>query len=193
MKRLFRSLRGSALPVSLALLVAGIALDAATGSSRPGESRAHVRLVRLLSEVPDSDRTTLGKVHDLRLHVEHGNILLLRKRGDSAALLPIEVMRGTPDSLRYFYYVEHPNFLWIIPGGRDKGVAVAADGVALAFNAFELRWRSEPGGLGWIYFPDNEANRNVSFSVVSGRTVDDADPMDTKYWIELGPTGSSGF
>lgn len=185
--------RGLAGPASLALLVAGVALHAAPGSSRAVESRAHVRLVRLLAEVPDSERETLGDVHDLRLRVEHGNILLLRKGGDSAALLPIEVIQGGRDSLRYFYYVEHAKFLWIFPGQREKGVAVVADGAPLVFNAFELRWRSEAGALGWIYFPDNEANRSVTFSVVSGRTVDEADPMDTKYWIELGPAGSSGF
>ena len=170
-----------------------MAFGAAPGSSRTGESRAHVRLVRLLSEVPDSERQALGNVHDLRLRVEHGNILLLRKRGDFAALLPIEAMSGAEDSLRYFYYVEHPNFLWVFPGQKDKGIAVAVNGAPFVFNAFELMWRSDPGGLGWIYFPDNEANRNVTFSVVSGRSVDDADPKDTKYWIELGPAGTSGF
>jgi hypothetical protein len=193
MKRVHRSWRGVALRAPLALLVACAVLDAAPGSPGPSESRAHVRLVRLLSEVPGSEREVLGPVHDLRLRVEHGNILLLRKRGDFAALLPIEVIRGTADSLRYFYYVEHPRFLWLFPGQRDKGIAVAPDGVPLVFNAFELKWRSEAGGLGWIYFPDNEANRNMTFSVVSGRTVDDADPKDTKYWIELGPAGASGF
>ncbi len=152
-----------------------------------------MRLVRLLAEVPDSERGALGVVHDLRLRVEHGNILLLRKGRDFAALLAIEELQGSKDSLRYFYYVEHPNFLWIFAGQREKGIAVVADGDPLTFNGFELRWRPEAGGLGWIYFPDNEANRNVAFSVVSGRTVDEADPMDTKYWIELGPAGSSGF
>jgi len=28
---------------------------------------------------------------------------------------------------------------------------------------------------------------------VSGRTVDEADPKDTKYWIELGSPEASGF
>ena len=193
MNRLHRRWREFAIPASLALLVAGVALHAAPGSSRTAESRAQVRLVRLLAEVPDSEREVLGKVHDLRLRLEHGNILLLRKGGDFAALLPIEEMQGGKDSLRYFFFVEHPKFLWVFPGQREKGIAVVVDGDPLVFNAFELRWRSAAGGLGWIYFPNNEANRNVSFSVVSGRTVDEADPMDTKYWIELGPAETSGF
>jgi hypothetical protein len=33
----------------------------------------------------------------------------------------------------------------------------------------------------------------VRFSVVSGRTVDEADPMNTKYWIELGSAEGLGF
>ena len=193
MNRLHRTRRGLAISASLAFLAALVALHATTGSARAGESRAHVGLVRLLAEVPDSEREALGNVHDLRLRVEHGNILILRKGGDFAALLPIEEMQGGKDSLRYFYFVEHPKFLWVFPGQRERGIAVVADGAPLVFNAFELRWRSEAGGLGWIYFPDNEANRNVTFSVVSGRSVDEADPMDTKYWIELGPAGSSGF
>jgi len=63
----------------------------------------------------------------------------------------------------------------------------------MTIDTFRLRWRPGPGEFGWIYFPDDEANRNVRFSVVSGRTVDDADPMDTKYWVELGPPGPGGF
>jgi len=160
------------------------------------ESRAQVRLVRLLEEVPESDRQALGRLHELRLRLEHGNILLLRKHGDSAAMLPIEGISGAGgarDSLRYFYYVEHPNFLWVFPGQRDRGIATVADGGSLTIDTFELRWRAQAGALGWIYFPDTDANRNVSFSVVSGSSVDEADPMDTKYWIELGPAEASGF
>ncbi len=182
-----------ALPALVALVLALAWVHVPTSASRAGESRAHVRLVRLLDEVPDSDRTLLGSMHDLRLRLERGNVLLLRKHGEFAAVLPIEGVPGGKDSLRYFYYVEHPPFLWIFPGEKDKGIAVVSDGGTIAFNTFELRWRSREGGLGWIYFPDNEANRNVSFSVVSGRTVDEADPMDTKYWIELGPAEASGF
>ncbi|TMQ59054.1 MAG: hypothetical protein E6K76_06145 [Candidatus Eisenbacteria bacterium] len=152
-----------------------------------------MRLVRLLEEVPESDRAMLGNMHDLRLRLEPGNVLLLRKGGEFAAVLPIEEMSGGKDSLRYFFYVEHPAFLWVFPGQRDKGLATVADGGSLLFNTFELKWRSVSGGLGWIYFPDDEANRNVRFSVVSGHTVDEADPKDTKYWIELGSSEASGF
>jgi len=157
-----------------------------------GESRAQVRLVRLLEEVPDSERASLGSVHDLRLRLEHGNILLLRRGGEFAAMLPIERVEGATDSLRYFYYLQHPPFLWLFPGGKDKGIATVAEGGAIPIDAFHLMWK-RGGELGWIYFPVGVANQSVRFSVVSGRTVDEADPMDTKYWIELGPTDASGF
>jgi hypothetical protein len=176
-----------------AVLLGLTALAVVPASLRAGESRAQVRLVRLLDEVPDSDRAALGQLHDLRLRLEEGNILLLRKHGEFAAILPIEGARGGKDSLRYFYYVEYPSFLWVFPGQRNKGIATVPDGGSLAFNTFELRWRASGRGLGWIYFPMNDANKNVSFSVVSGSTVDEADPMDTKYWIELGPADVSGF
>ena len=79
--------RERAVPVSLvALLVWAAALGP---QSRAEESRAHVRLVRLLEEVPSSDREALGNVHDLRLRLEHGNILLLKRGGESAAMLLI--------------------------------------------------------------------------------------------------------
>jgi hypothetical protein len=157
------------------------------------ESRAHVRLVRLLEEVPDSDRKAFGNVHDLRLRLERGNILLLRRGGISAAMLPIEEFSGSKDSLRYFYYYEHAPFLWVFPGQKDRGIGTVADGESITIDAFDLRWRAREGALGFIYFPEGLSSRNVRFSVVSGRTVDEADPMDTKYWIELGPAEDSGF
>ncbi len=192
-------MRGPALaasPASIVFLAFSAVLAASLLSPLPlhaAEGRAQVRLVRLLAEVPDSDRVVLGKLHDLRLRLERGNVLILRKGGDFAALLPIERTGADRDSLRYFFYVEHPNFLWLIPGQRDKGIAAVADGGDLKFNAFRLRWRSSADGLGWVYFPDDESNRNLSFSVVSGGTVDEADPRHTKYWIELGPPGPGGF
>jgi hypothetical protein len=47
--------------------------------------------------------------------------------------------------------------------------------------------------FGWIYFPDDSENTGLKFSVVSGRSVDQADPRDTRYWVELGASGASGF
>jgi len=187
-----------AVPVLPLLVTAWVAVHEAP--VRAAESRAQVRLVRLLEEVADSERTALGSVHDIKLRLEQGNILLLRKGGESAALLPIERLSGGRDSLRYFYYVEHSAFLWVFPGQRDKGIGTVEDGGSIFINAFDLKWRAElrrrdadAGELGWIFFPDDEANRNARFSVVSGQTVDEADPMDTKYWIELGPAEASGF
>ncbi len=181
----------SAIPTSILLLLFWTAAHGARGSA--AESRAHVRLVRLLEEVPDSERAALGSVHDLKLRLEPGNILLLRRGGESAAMMPIEIMADGKDSLRYFYYVEHSPFLWVFPGQRDKGIGTAGNGETIHINTFALAWRVGREPLGYIYFPDNAANRNVRFSVVSGRTVDEADPMDTKYWIELGPAEASGF
>ncbi len=182
--------RTIAIPASILLFMAWTAVH--DGRGRASESRAHVRLVRLLEDVPDSDRAALGGVHDLRLRLEHGNILLLRRGGASAAMLPIETVTGTKDSLRYFYYVEHSPFLWVFPGQKDKGIGIVGDGGLIPINSFSLLWRAG-GELGWIYFPESPVNRSVRFSVVSGRTVDEADPMDTKYWIDLGPTEDSGF
>jgi len=181
-----------AVPVLLLLFAAWVADREAP--ARAAESRAQVRLVRLLEEVADSERTALGNVHDIKLRLEHGNILLLRKGGESAALLPIEGLSGVRDSLRYFYYIEHGAFLWVFPGQRDKGIGMVGDGGSILINAFDLKWRADDAAeLGWIYFPDDVANRNARFSVVSGQTVDEADPMDTKYWVELGPAEASGF
>jgi hypothetical protein len=183
--------RTLAISGSLLLLVgAWTATPGARGYA--AESRARVRLVRLLEEVPDSERALLGRVHDLRLRLEPGNILLLRRGGESAAMMPIEVTDGK-DSLRYFYYLEHPNFLWLFPGSRDKGIRTVGNGGSIHINTFALAWRARKDELGWIYFPDDPSSPNVRFSVVSGRTVDEADPMDTKYWIELGSSETSGF
>jgi hypothetical protein len=182
--------RKLAAPVFLLLFMAW---GTAHESPVRAESRAQVRLVRLLEEVTDSERAGLGNVHDLKLRLERGNILLLRKHGESAALLPIEEVSGRGDSLRYFYFVEHSPFLWVFPGSRDKGIGIVEDGGSIAINTFDLKWRADAGDLGWIYFPIDTANRNVRFSVVSGQTVDEADPMDTKYWVELGPAEASGF
>ncbi len=186
-------MRMSAFVALLCLLLLVAMIAQAPQVLRAAQGRAEVRLVRLLGEVPESDRVALGRMHDLRLKLERGNVILLRRGGEYAAILPIESLPGTRDSLRYFYYVEHPNFLWLFPGQKDKGISVVGDGGSVTVNSFHVRWRPSAGGLGWIYFPDDESTRNVSFSVVSGRTVDDADPMHTKYWIELAPTGAGGF
>ncbi len=186
-----RTWRTFAVPASLFFLTLWTAAHGAHGSA--SESRARVGLVRLLEEVPDSERAVLGSVHDLRLRLEQGNILLLRRGGEFAAMMPIEVMTEGKDSLRYFYYLEHAPFLWLFPRQRDKGIGTAGNGSVIHINTFDLAWRARRGGLGWIYFPDGPSNQNVRFSVVSGRTVDEADPRDTKYWIELGPADGSGF
>ncbi len=191
MKRLPCNWPALAIPASILLLTLWTAAHGTEGSA--AESRARVRLVRLLEEVPDSERAALGSVHDLRLRLEPGNILLLRRGGEFAAVMPIEVMADGKDSLRYFYYLEHSPFLWLFPGQKDRGIGTAGNGEMIHINTFDLTWRAGRDQLGWIYFPDNPTNQNVRFSVVSGRTVDEADPMDTKYWVELGPSGASGF
>jgi hypothetical protein len=180
-----------AVPASLLILVVWIAAHGSRGDA--AESRAHVRLVRLLEEVPDSEHAALGGVQDLRVRLEPGNILLLRRGGEFAAMMPIEVLADGRDSLRYFYYLEHSPFLWLFPRQKDKGIGTAGNGGRIHISAFDLIWRSARDRLGWIYFPDDSSSRNVRFSVVSGRTVDEADPMNTKYWIELGSPEASGF
>jgi hypothetical protein len=192
MNRRSSTWRTLAISGSLLLLV-GVGSAAHGARGYAAESRARVRLVRLLEEVPDSERTALGGVHDLRLRLEPGNILLLRRGGESAAMLPIEVSADGKDSLRYFYYLEHANFLWVFPGQRDKGIGTVGNGGSIHINAFDLKWRARKDALGWIYFAEDPSSQRVRFSVVSGRTVDEADPMDTKYWIELGPAEASGF
>jgi hypothetical protein len=181
-----------------ALLLALVATAALTGDAAlpsraaADEGRAPVRLVRLLSEVPDSERATPEPLHDLRLRLKEGNILLLSRGGERAAFLPIERTGGWPDSLRYFYYIEQPRLLWVLPGARTKGVATVPDRGRVQFDSFRLYWRGN-ADLGWIYFPSSEESRSLRFSVVSGRTVDQANPMDTRYWIELGAPEGAGF
>lgn len=174
------------------------ALTVFAGSASPPPSlaatgRADVRLLRLLDEVPEADAARLGPVHDVRVRLVAGNVLLLKKGGDFAAILPIERAPSTPDSLKYFYYLEHPAIFWLIPGSRDKGIRTVSDGGEVSFNSFRLLWRSDGKESGWIYFPVAPENQALKFSVVSGRSVDEADPKDTKYWVELGATGKPGF
>ncbi len=181
-----------------ALLFALVATAALSGDAAlpsraaADEGRAPVRLVRLLSEVPDSERAAPERLHDLRLRLVVGNIVLLNRGGERAAFLPIERTGGSPDSLRCFYYVEQPRFLWVFPGARSKGIATVPDHGELRFDSFRLYWRGN-ADLGWIYFPASAETQNLRFSVVSGRTVDQANPLDTRYWIELGAPESSGF
>lgn len=178
--------------LALAAAIGVAAMAALPAAPSADEGRATVRLVRLLAEVPDSERTIPEPVHDLRLRLVPGNIVLLRRGGVSAALMPIERTGGSPDSLRYVYYIEHPRMLWIFPGATAKGTEVVASGGALQFEGFRLFWRGD-GALGWLYFPASEETQNLKVSVVSGRTVDRANPMDTRYWIELGSPDRPGF
>jgi hypothetical protein len=187
-----RAVPFAALLLGLAL-AAGLSGDAALPRrAAADEGRAPVRLVRLLSEVPDSERTGPEPLHDLRLRLKAGNIVLLSRGGERAAVLPIERTGGRPDSLRYFYYIEQPRLFWILPGARAKGVATVPDGGRLEFDSFRLYWRGA-GDLGWIYFPASAETQSLRFSVVGGRTVDQANPMDTRYWIELGAPEGAGF
>jgi hypothetical protein len=179
--------------LAAALLAAALAGAAPPGPAPAATGRADVRLVRLLSEVPDSVRSRLGPVHNVRVRLVSGNVLILKKGGDFAAVLPIERIDGSPDSLRYFFYVERAPLLWVIPGSHAKGIMTVADGGDVRFDSFRLAWGADAGAVGWIYFPDAVENAALKFSVVSGRTVDQADPKDTKYWVELGAPGKSGF
>jgi hypothetical protein len=175
-----------------AVSVAILGALASPPSSPAATGRADVRLLRLLDEVPEAEAARLGPVHDVRVRLVGGNVLLLKKGGEFAAILPIERAPSAPESLQYFYYLEHPSLFWLIPGSRDKGIRTVADGGEVSFNSFRLLWRSD-GKDGWIYFPEVPDNQSLKFSVVSGRSVDDADPKDTKYWIELGAAGRPGF
>ncbi|HEY6221305.1 MAG TPA: hypothetical protein VIX13_02100 [Candidatus Eisenbacteria bacterium] len=181
------------------LLLATLALvllaSPAPVGARPGSATgsADVRLVRLLSDIPDSMRARPEPVHDLRVRLIQGNVLVFRKGGEFAALLPIDRLPGNPDSLRYFYYVEKPSLFWIFAGARTKGIRTVAAGDSMEFDSFRLLWGHDGDGLGWIYFPDTRVNQRLRFSVVSGQSVDEADPRDTKYWIELGAESEAGF
>jgi hypothetical protein len=170
----------------------GMALATPAAPAYAAGGRASVRLVRLLDEVPDSIPGRPGKVHGIRLHLLAGNVLLLRRGGDFIALLPIERREGAVDSLQYFYYLEGGPVLWLFPGTREKAVRTVADGEEIRFSASRLLWRTGPDE-GWIYFPNVPGNDGLKFSVVSGRNVDQVDPRDTKYWVELGTPGPSGF
>jgi hypothetical protein len=185
-----RSLALVALAAGWSFLLQG----ARSGIASPGAAtgRADVRLIRLLSEVPESFRPK-EPLHDLRVKLVPGNVLVFRKGGEFSALLPIEQIAGSPDSLRYFFFVEKPSVFWVFGGGRTKGIRTAAEGEILGFNSFRLLWGRGAEGPGWIYFPDLAENKHLRFSVVGGQTVDRADPKDTKYWVELGPEEKSGF
>ena len=190
-------LRVAAILVAAFLFLATLALLASPPpvGAGPGSATgsADVHLVRLLSDIPDSMRARTVPLHDLRVRLVHGNVLVFRKGGEFAALLPIDRLPGSPDSLRYFYYVEKPSLFWIFAGARTKGIRTVAAGDSMQFNSFRLLWGHEGEGLGWIYFPDARANQHLRFSVVSGQSVDEADPKNTKYWIELGAESESGF
>lgn len=184
------------LPLLALLLSAGFALSASVAVGGPGSATgsANVRLVRLLSEVPEEFKTGRTEhVHDLRVKLVQGNVLLFRKGREFAALLPFEPIDGHPDSLRYFFYVEREPALWLFSGARLKGIRTVADGGALQFDSFKLLWGRSAEGSGWIYFPDIAANEHLRFSVVSGQSVDQADPKDTRYWVELGSETKPGF
>jgi len=178
-----------------AALLSGViaaALASHAAPARAAVGSASVRLVRLLDEVPDSIPGRPGKVHWIRLHLIAGNVLLLRRGGDFIAILPIERRVGAVDSLQYFYYLEGGPLLWLFPGAREKAVRTVADGGDIRFSGTRLLWRVGPDE-GWIYFPDVPGNAGLKFSVVSGRSVDQVDPRETKYWVELGTPGASGF
>jgi hypothetical protein len=177
---------------ALVLAVLGHAEPLSAGRGA-GTGSANVRLVRLLSDVPESMRGGTERLYDLRVRLVEGNVLVFRKGGDFAALLPIERLSGAPDSLRYFYYVEKAAFLWVFAGARTKGILTVPDGGPLQFDTFRLRWGRSEEGLGWIYFPDEPVNDQMRFSVVSGQSIDSADPKDTKYWVELGSDVKAGF
>src|SRR5216117_3894100 len=166
----------------VAILALALPLAPTPAAAGPGSATgsADVRLVRLLSDIPDSMRATHTPVHDLRVRLVEGNVLVFRKGGEFAALLPIDRIEGHPDSLRYFYYVEKPSLFWIFAGARTKGIRTVAAGDSMQFNSFRLLWGRGAEGLGWIYFPDARANQHLRFSVVSGQSVDEADPKNTK-------------
>ena len=178
----------------VALATAFLTLPAPAGAG-PGSATgsADVRLVRLLDDIPDWMHARGGPIHDLRVRLVPGNVLVFRKGGEFATLLPIERVAGSPDSLRYFFYVEKPALFWIISGARTKGIRTVADGDSMQFDSFRLLWGRDNESLGWIYFPDTHVNQHLRFSVVSGQSVDEADPKNTKYWVELGAEGESGF
>jgi hypothetical protein len=109
--------------LALAILAVALLIGGGTSVANPGAATgsADVRLVRLLSDIPDSMRTRPeGRLHDLRVRLVQGNVLVFRKGGEFAALLPIETIVGNPDSLRYFFYVEKPALFWIYLGAEAQ-------------------------------------------------------------------------
>jgi len=181
--------------VVIALLL-GASVAAFVGAGAPeaaaATGRASVRLVSLLDEIPDSLPPGMGAVHDIRLGLAAGNVLLLRHHDDFVALLPIERIGGSEDSLQYFYFREGAPLFWVLSRPREKGVRTVGDGGQIRFSTSHLIWKKGPG-FGWIYFPDDSENTGLKFSVVSGKSVDQADPRDTRYWVELSGSGNSGF
>ena len=186
-----------------ALLFAFAAEPATAADNAPAAAptRPPVQLVRFLDEVSETDRARFGAVHDVRLRLESGFIVLVRRDNDFAAILPIETKPGapvtgstsnTPDSLQYFWYLERGPLLWLIPRGRSKGVHTVADGGDIKFDSFTLRW-GKGGEQGWIYFPDIPANKGVRVSIVTGNNVDKVDPRRTRYWVELGANTGGGL
>jgi hypothetical protein len=174
--------------------------SAQTGAPAVGDDsghatgRASVRLVQLLSEVPDGVQDRSGPLHDIRVQLVRGNVMVFRRGGEFAALFPIERVQGSVDSLRYLYYVEKPTMFWIFAGAKSRGILTVPEGGSLGFDTFRLLWRGgESDGYGYIYFPDTAENEALRFSVVSGQSVDRADPKDTKYWVELGAGDRAGF
>jgi hypothetical protein len=155
--------------------------------------RIGIRLVRLLSEVPEGVEKRGEPLHDLRVELVPGNVLVFRKGAEFAALLPIDHIEGRVDSLRYFFYVEKSPVFWFFGGEKSKGIRTVPDGGGFQFDTFRLLWRHGGDQAGWIYFPDSAENQGLRFSVVSGQSVDDADPKETKYWVELGSEGKAGF
>ena len=189
------------LAATLALAVTIVALHGAradegtpaSAPAGPATGKIGIRLVRLLSEVPEHVAKRSGPLHDLRVELVPGNVIVFRKGSEFAALLPIDKIQGRADSLRYFYYVERSPMLWFFGGARLKGIRAVADGGAFQFDTFRLVWGNGGEQDGWIYFPDTAENQGLRFSVVSGQSVDQADPKDTKYWVELGSEGKAGF
>lgn len=179
--------------VLIALLSVRPQAPAQAAPAGPATGQIGIRLVRLLSEVPEEVAKRSGPLHDLRVELVPGNVLVFRKGSEFAALLPIEKIQGSADSLRYFYYVEKSPMFWFIGGERLKGIRAVADGSPFQFDTFRLVWGNGGEQAGWIYFPDTVENQGLRFSVVSGQSVDQADPKETKYWVELGSEGKAGF
>lgn len=164
------------------------------GDPSHSTGRASVRLVQLLSEVPDAVRNMSGPLHDIRVQLVRGNVMVFRRGGEFAALFPIERVQGPVDSLRYLFYVEKPTMFWIFAGAKNRGILTVGEGGSLGFDTFRLLWRGgDADGYGYIYFPETAENEGLRFSVVSGQSVDRADPKDTKYWVELGTGERAGF